>query len=78
MGDLWVTPIVVRGLSVGYACYPWVTPVGFTHGCVLIAALRFEFLCGLMVQQDRSPGQSEATPRVAQCLYLLRPAGAKG
>ena len=28
-------------LSVGYACYPWVTPVGFTHGCVLITALRF-------------------------------------
>ena len=34
--------------------------------------------CGLKAQQDRSPGQSEATPRVAQCLYLLRPAGAKG
>ena len=41
MGDLWVTPIVVRGLSVGYACCPWVTPVGFTHGCVLVTALRF-------------------------------------
>ena len=25
-------------LSVGY---PWVTPVGFTHGCVLLTALRF-------------------------------------
>ena len=41
MGDPWVVPIVVRGLSVGYACYPWVTPVGFTHGCVLATALRF-------------------------------------
>ena len=25
-------------LSVGY---PWVAPIGFTHGCVLITALRF-------------------------------------
>ena len=28
-------------LSVGYASYPWVTPIGFTHGCVLATALRF-------------------------------------
>ena len=35
----------IRGLrlslSVGYACYPWVASVGFTHGCVLLTALRF-------------------------------------
>ena len=31
-------PWVVRWLSVGYQC---VAPVGFTHGCVLITALRF-------------------------------------
>ena len=41
MGNTLVMPVVVRGLSVGYACYPWVTPIGFTHGCVLITALRF-------------------------------------
>ena len=45
-GQCFFTPwamffIVVRWLSVGYACYPWVTPVGFTHGCVLVTALRF-------------------------------------
>ena len=34
-------PWVVCWLSVGYASYPWVTPVGFTHGCVLVTALRF-------------------------------------
>ena len=28
-------------LSVGYGSYQWVTPIGFTHGCVLINALRF-------------------------------------
>ena len=28
-------------VSVGYACYPWVVPIGFTHGCVLVTALRF-------------------------------------
>ena len=36
---------VIRGLSVGYACYPWVTPVGFTHDCVLVTALRFILGC---------------------------------
>ena len=34
-------PLVVRWVSGGCACYPWVTPIGFTHGCVLITALRF-------------------------------------
>ena len=32
-------------LSVGHACYPWVAPVGFTHGCVLVTALRFVLGC---------------------------------
>ena len=52
MGNTLVMPVFVRGLSVGcllvvrwlsvgYACCPWVTPVGFTHGCVLVTALRF-------------------------------------
>ena len=72
-------------LSVGYACYPWVTPI--VRGLRLSASptavclpprCGLGYPCGLKVQQDRSPGQSEATPRVAQCLYLLRPAGAKG
>ena len=45
MGNPLVMPVVVRGLSVGYACYPWVTPIGFTHGCVLITALRFVLGC---------------------------------
>ena len=35
----------LRLLSVGYACYPWVAPIGFTHGCVLITALRFASGC---------------------------------
>ena len=29
-------------LSVGY---PWVAPIGFTHGCVLVTALRFVLGC---------------------------------
>ena len=29
-------------LSVGY---PWVAPVGFTYGCVLVTALRFVLGC---------------------------------
>ena len=33
--------LVVSWLSVCFACYPCVTPVGFTHGCVLVTALRF-------------------------------------
>ena len=45
MGNTLVTPVVIRGLSVGYACCPWVTPVGFTHGCVLATALRFVLGC---------------------------------
>ena len=45
MGNTWVMPVVVRGLSVGYACYLWVTPIGFTHGCVLVTALRFLLGC---------------------------------
>ena len=44
MGNPWIVP-VVRGLSVGYACYPWVAPIGFTHGCVLVTALRFLLGC---------------------------------
>ena len=32
-------------LSVGYACYPWVAPIGFTHGYVLVTALRFVLGC---------------------------------
>ena len=39
-------PWVVCWLSVGCACYPWVAPIGFTHGCVLITALRFLFCVG--------------------------------
>ena len=46
MGNTLVMPVVVSGLSVGYACCPWVTPVGFTHGCVLATALRFLFCVG--------------------------------
>ena len=42
MGNPLVMPVVVRGLSVGY---PWVAPVGFTHGCVLLTALRFALEC---------------------------------
>ena len=88
MRNTLVMPVFVRGLrllSVGYACCPWVTPV--IRGLRLSASPTAVFLsprcglgypCGLKVQQDRSPGQSEATPRVARCLYLLRPAGAKG
>ena len=53
MGNTLVMPVVVRWLSVG--C-PWVTPIGSTHGYDLITALRFGYLCGLMAQQDRSPG----------------------
>ena len=37
-------PWVIRGLrllSVGYAYCPWVAPIGFSHGCVLVTALRF-------------------------------------
>ena len=45
MGNPLVMPVVVRWLSVGYACYPWVTPIGFTHGCVLVIALRFVLGC---------------------------------
>ena len=48
MGNTLVMPVVVRGLcqlSVGCACYPWVTPVGFTHGCVLATAPRFLLGC---------------------------------
>ena len=37
--------LVVRGLSVGCACYPLVAPIGFTHGCVLVTALRFVLGC---------------------------------
>ena len=32
-------------LSVGCASCPWVTPIGFTHGCVLVTALRFVLGC---------------------------------
>ena len=42
MGNTLVMPVVVRGLSVGY---PWVAPVGFTHGCVFVTALRFLLGC---------------------------------
>ena len=82
MGNTLVMPVVVRGLSVGYQ---WIAPV--IRGLRLSASptavclsprCGLGYPCGLKVQQDRSPGQSEATPRVAQCLYLLRPAGAKG
>ena len=61
-------PWVVRGLRLSASP----TAVCLPPRCGL------GYPCGLKVQQDRSPGQSEATPRVAQCLYLLRPAGAKG
>ena len=44
MGNPWIVP-VVRGLSVGNACCPWVAPIGFTHGCVLATALRFVLGC---------------------------------
>ena len=32
----------IRGLRLSLSVgYQWVTPVGFTHGCVLLTALRF-------------------------------------
>ena len=36
----------IRGLrlSLSVGC-PWVVPVGFTHGCVLLTALRFLLGC---------------------------------
>ena len=38
-------------LSVGY---PWVAPVGFTHGCVLVTALRFVLGCIKMCGRVRA------------------------
>ena len=74
MGNTLVMPVVIRWLSVG--C-PWVTPIGSTHGYDLITALRFGYLCGLMAQQDRSPGQSEATPPGSSMFVPITPCWGK-
>ena len=63
----WIVP-VVRGLSVGYACYPWVAPIGFTHGCVLVTALRFVLGC-IKIMRSCPCGHR---PAISYSLYLTQ------